>query len=146
MTGREDALRLLASELWLLGRRIRRKHRELIHDVAPELGMNGYALLEALAEQPERRQSDLACAIGVDKGVMSRLVSDLEGLGLVERIPDPSDRRAHLVRLTTEGAERMHRVLDGRREIYEQRFAQWSADDLERLARELARYNATWDD
>jgi len=40
----------------------------------------------------------------------------------------------------------MHRVLDGRREIYEQRFAQWSADDLERLARELARYNATWAD
>lgn len=145
MTSREDALRSLAAELWLIGRRVRRNHLTLVHEVAPELGVNGYALLETLAVQPERRQSALAEAIGTDKPTMSRLVQELEEAGLVERSPDPSDGRAQLVRLTAEGEERMTRVLERRRGIYESRLDDWSAEDLDQMAGVLARYNAAWE-
>jgi DNA-binding MarR family transcriptional regulator len=142
VTDREEAMRALASELWILGRRIRRNHMALVHEVAPELGVNGYALFEALADEPDRRQSDLAEAIGTDKGALSRLVGELEALGLVERTPDPSDGRAQLVRLTDEGAKRMWRLLERRRDFFETRLDGWSAPDLEQLAAGLARYNA----
>jgi DNA-binding MarR family transcriptional regulator len=145
VTRRDDALHALASELWLIGRRVRRSHLQLVQEVAPELGINGYALLETLAVQPERRQSELAEAIGTDKPAMSRLVQELEAAGLVERSQDPSDGRAQLVRLTADGSERMARVLDRRRRVYEARLEDWPADDLVRLARELARYNAAWE-
>jgi DNA-binding MarR family transcriptional regulator len=36
---------------------------------------------------------------------MGYLVDDLEGLGYVERAPDPTDRRAKLVRLTARGRQ-----------------------------------------
>jgi len=39
------------------------------------------------------------------KQSMAELVSHLEGRGYVERIPDPTDRRARLVRATALGRE-----------------------------------------
>jgi DNA-binding MarR family transcriptional regulator len=36
---------------------------------------------------------------------MAELVAHLEQLGYVERVPDPADRRAKLVRTTTKGNE-----------------------------------------
>lgn len=47
--------------------------------------------------------SDLARFGRVRKQTMTQAVDDLEHLGYVERRPDPSDRRAHLVFLTRRG-------------------------------------------
>ena len=58
--------------------------------------------------------SDLAAAERVRPQSMAQTVSDLEGDGLVERRPDPTDKRSKLVSLTREGnealqADRRHR-------------------------------------
>ena len=47
-----------------------------------------------------RRISEFADLMQVTKSAASQLVSWLEGHGLVERVPDPADRRAVLVRAT----------------------------------------------
>ena len=49
------------------------------------------------------RVSVLAERAGVSKQAMAQLVAHLEAHGYVERIPDPSDRRAKLVRTTAHG-------------------------------------------
>src|SRR5215467_15194486 len=49
------------------------------------------------------RLTALAEAALLTKQSMGYLVDDLETLGYVERVPDPADRRAKLVRLTTRG-------------------------------------------
>jgi DNA-binding MarR family transcriptional regulator len=51
------------------------------------------------------RVSVLAERAHVTKQSMAELVAHLERLGYVERVPDPSDRRAKLVRATRRGDE-----------------------------------------
>jgi DNA-binding MarR family transcriptional regulator len=49
------------------------------------------------------RLTDLARGANITAQAMGELVDELEGLGYVERHPDPSDRRAKLVVLTSKG-------------------------------------------
>lgn len=51
------------------------------------------------------RVSDLAARAQITKQSMAELVLHLERHGYVERVPDPSDRRAKLVRATARGSE-----------------------------------------
>src|SRR6185437_4531345 len=48
-------------------------------------------------------QLALAQHLGVDRTVMTYLLDDLEGAGLLERQPDPADRRARRVVATAAG-------------------------------------------
>ncbi len=51
------------------------------------------------------RLTDLAVLGGMTKQSIGEIVDDLAELGYVERIPDPDDRRAKLIRLTAKGEE-----------------------------------------
>jgi DNA-binding MarR family transcriptional regulator len=62
------------------------------------------------------RLTVLAGRAGITHQAMAQLVCELEERGIVERVADPVDGRARLVRLTAEGRER---VRVARREIAE---------------------------
>ena len=49
------------------------------------------------------RLTDLAAWAGMTRPSMAQLVDELEADGLLERQPDPTDRRAKLIRLTPAG-------------------------------------------
>jgi DNA-binding MarR family transcriptional regulator len=51
------------------------------------------------------RLTVLAQHAGMTKQAMGQIVDDLEHLGYVERIPDPADGRAKIVRFTTSGLD-----------------------------------------
>src|SRR4029450_6364075 len=53
------------------------------------------------------RLSELAAQARMTPPAMSELVDDLQRLGIVERRPDPRDRRAKLICLTDPGWEAM---------------------------------------
>ncbi len=56
--------------------------------------------------RPEgNRLTDLARGANMTPQAMGELVDELEGLGYVERKPDPTDRRAKLIVLTALGRE-----------------------------------------
>lgn len=71
------------------------------------------ALFE-IANSGPLRLNDLAGRIGTSVPTASRTVEALDGLGLVRRVPDPRDRRALQIDLTSGGraqvAERQRRV------------------------------------
>ena len=72
---------------------------------AHEVSMWGYAVLCTLREEPVRTQSALARAIGADKTRLIPVLDELQRRGLIEREPDPADRRVHLLRLTPAGRD-----------------------------------------
>lgn len=70
---------------------------------AHDISMWGYAVLLALGEQPTRTQAALAAAIGADKTRLIPVLDELQDRGLIERRPDPADRRARLLSVTPGG-------------------------------------------
>jgi DNA-binding MarR family transcriptional regulator len=93
---------------WALGR-VARAHLRTAQDVVSGLpgGPRGYQVLAGLAGGPPRTQLALARPLGVDRTVMTYLLDELEGAGLVARRPDPADRRARHVLLTETGRARL---------------------------------------
>src|ERR1700750_198091 len=51
------------------------------------------------------RLTELATKAGLTKQSVGEIVDDLTDLGYIERFPDPTDKRAKLIRLTTKGLD-----------------------------------------
>jgi DNA-binding MarR family transcriptional regulator len=94
----------------MLGALLRRPLQALTTRVANNLAGAGFADLRpahlVVFQQLEiggSRLTDLAARAHMTKQSMWALVDDLEQLGYVERIPDPADKRARIVRRTERG-------------------------------------------
>jgi DNA-binding MarR family transcriptional regulator len=70
---------------------------------AHEVSMWGYSVLTALDDTPVRTQAALAEAIGADKSRIIGTLDELQQSGLIERTPDPADRRVRLLSITPQG-------------------------------------------
>src|SRR5437016_13787907 len=68
-------------------------------------GPRGYQVLSAADQGTVGSQLALAQHLGVDRTVMTYLLDDLEAAKLIERRPDPADRRARRVVATHFGTE-----------------------------------------
>ena len=68
-------------------------------------GPRGYQVLSAAAQGAVGSQLALAQHLGIDRTVMTYLLDDLEAVSLIERRPDPADRRARRVVATQLGTE-----------------------------------------
>jgi DNA-binding MarR family transcriptional regulator len=93
---------------WALGtvtRSYLRIAAEAVADVPG--GPRGYQVLTSAARGDAGTQLAMAQRLGLDRTVMTYLLDDLEKAGLVERKPDPADRRARRVVLTEQGTARL---------------------------------------
>src|SRR5690242_20238739 len=91
-----------------LGAMVMRLGRRLLAMEQPILERHGvtmwaYVVLTALRDGPARAQASLAAAINADKTRLIPVLDDLQKRGLIEREPDPADRRVRLLGLTPEG-------------------------------------------
>jgi len=93
---------------WALGT-VTRAHLRAAQDVVGGLpgGPRGYQVLAAAATGEAGSQLALGRQLGVDRTVMTYLIDELQAAGLVERRPDPADRRARRVVLTEAGGARL---------------------------------------
>jgi MarR family transcriptional regulator for hemolysin len=93
---------------WLLAQCFRAHVLAMDHAMADfPHGHRGFQALSGAANCSAHNQAGLAKQLGVDRTVMVYLVDDLEKAGLVERVPDPSDRRSRLIRATPTGLARL---------------------------------------
>jgi len=137
----DEAYQALEHQVMILIRRSKRAIALRAQMVHPELYPAGYLMLALLAERGPSRPSTIAEVFELDKGATSRQVQQLVDLGLVDREPDPDDRRASLLTPTDLALRGLAEVRDVRRARLSRRLGEWDEEDMADFINRLRRYN-----
>ncbi len=125
----------LADALWTVARRLRGAGRGMwaAQDITPSV----VRALTVLLRRGPMRPGQLGEHLHIAARSVTEVVDALSERGLVERHPDPADRRATLV-VTTAAGERMGRTIrELRHAEHEKLFATLTATDRAQLGRIL---------
>jgi DNA-binding MarR family transcriptional regulator len=115
---------------WALGT-VMRAYLRAVDEVVAGVpgGPRGYQVLAACGREGPRTQLALAGRLGLDRTVMTYLLDDLQKADLVERRPDPADRRARRVELTENGHAELCRLAGALAEAEERLLDRLDADE-----------------
>ena len=115
-------------------------------EVHPELRGPGMMLLQTILRRGPITATGLGGLLDMDKAMVSRQVTKLRSLGLVDAKEAESDRRVILLT----ASETAHSAIEGIQARisadYLVRFAEWSEDELAQLQMLMHRFNATAED
>ena len=142
-TAHDLAIGAVEEQFALLINRIRNGIRDRAERISPGLQPAGYKLLSMVSRSGAVRAGALAEMLAIDKSAVSRLVHQLETLGLVTKTPDPEDGRASLVVATPEGERRMESTRANDQAMLYQQLSSWDEAEVRRLAELLAKLNDT---
>ena len=125
-----------------LGERYLAVHHRMFRAVNYEMSGCGLSIartkvLRRLREQGPVRQNALATDFGLSPHSITDIVDGLERLGMAERRPDPTDRRAKLVAITDAGEAGLDVANATREWLLKQIFGALSETDRETLLRLL---------
>jgi MarR family transcriptional regulator, transcriptional regulator for hemolysin len=134
-------------------------HRDLLfllHDVARLLRVDAdrrarlhgmtraqWAILIRLDRQPGLSQKELSELLEVEPITVARLIDRLEARGMVERRPDPRDRRIWRLHLLRPAREVLHEIDDQRADMTRMVTAGIDEDSIEIMTEALVRMKAT---
>src|SRR5882757_9697634 len=123
---REAAVRIIETSRLL---------RSLVEQRLRPFGMTRAQLstLARLEMQEGLVQSELAEVLEIQPIGMVRLIDQLSVDGLIERRPDPSDRRCNRLFITGEGRARLASLASFKEELGAELFAGIESDDLRQL-------------
>lgn len=144
--GTQPDLRIEATT-GLVGYRLRRAQLSVFQKFLATFDSLGlrpadYSVLVLIADNPGRKQTEIAEVLGIKRANFVTLVHGLEQRGLVERLPSAADRRANALHLTPNGADfvararQMHQVLEA--EIVARLGGEVARDQLLALLERLA--------
>ena len=135
-----DVIAQLAELLACTSWRLRRASRRELEPLGLTFGQARALRLLARAGEPVRI-GELAARLEVVPRSATSMVDALEAAGLVDRTPDPIDRRSILVGLTDSGDDLLARLGRARRASAESLFARLDAAQREQLLELLATLN-----
>lgn len=120
--------------------RVAEKMRRTFEAKVQHLGLRSkhYGALILLESGP-MTQVELGRGMAIDRTTMVSLVDDLSKLGLVERAPNPADRRAHAVTLTEEGRKVRQMAAEAVDATQEEILAPLTAEEREQLRNLLSK-------
>ncbi len=129
-----------AAEAWALLQQLMMGQRTRMLTVASEFDLAPAQILALKVLEPgqPRAMSDLAGALHCDNSNVTGIVDRLEDRGLVERRPNPQDRRVKMLEVTPEGAA-LRKQLRDRLSRPPEAFAGLSDEDARTLRDVLAR-------
>jgi MarR family transcriptional regulator for hemolysin len=84
------------------------------------IGQRHRAVFLYLGQNGASRSVELAEAAGIRPQSMMVIIHELEGLGLIERRPDPSDSRAKLIDFTTAGQTFIDELTESTEGVWQQ--------------------------
>lgn len=134
----------IEQQLTILLRRVQRIHFTT-YSGEIELDRSAYGILCRLVDEGPQRLGTLAQAFGLDPSTITRQVQALEQESLVERRPDPTDRRASLLDLTVQGRQVLTETRSRRREWLQAALGDWDEHDPEEFGRLLEKFNLSID-
>lgn len=129
------AVRALETEFGELIARFRRLLTDAAHRVNPGMLPGAYKVFTTIVRREHTTTSALAEALVMDKGQVSRTIRELEGLGLVERVPDPNDGRSSIVSPTQEGLDRLAAARLPQEDGLAHALQEWQVADIRELTR-----------
>lgn len=97
---------------------------------ALDLKPRQFELLAVLHDKGPLGQGELGQIMGVDPSILVTLLNPLEADGFVSRDRDPTDRRRHVVSLTSSGGRHLDNAARAQREVEDDLFA--GLDDAQR--------------
>ena len=100
-------------------------------------------LLEAGGPQPVAR---LAARLALDDSTVTRQLAAMEQAGLLEKQPNPADRRSVLIRATARGIQAAEAMRAMRRERLALLFRSWDARERRTFGTLLTKFNASLSD
>ena len=112
--------------------RVMKAHKSLHGTGIPGVDPAAAGLLLTIGGR-QVRISELAQCMATDVSTVSRQVSNLAEAGLVDKIPDPSDRRVAIVALTDSGRRAAETLRAFRLEWFAHLFADWSDPDIQQF-------------
>jgi MarR family transcriptional regulator, lower aerobic nicotinate degradation pathway regulator len=140
MTAADDATptRLTEKPTWLINLISMHAHRLLTERLATA-GSRGYhyRLLAALREFGPASQAALGRRTAMDRSDVVAALDELAGRGLVERSPDPTDRRRNVITITRPGAAHLRRLDRIAAEVQDELLAPLSRAERRQLIRVL---------
>ncbi|MFB4278680.1 MarR family winged helix-turn-helix transcriptional regulator [Nonomuraea sp. MTCD27] len=136
----ETPARLTAKPSWLLTQLAMHAHR-LASDGFAEAGARGYhyRILAALDEFGVASQAELGRRCNMDRSDVVAAINELARQGLVERTPDPGDRRRNMVSLTEAGDRQLGRLDRALDRVQDDLLGPLPAEDRQTLTRLLTR-------
>ncbi|WP_280423611.1 MarR family winged helix-turn-helix transcriptional regulator [Nocardia carnea] len=123
-----DTAQHLLGEMFHIGRALR---SALFFTDAGQLPPGGIAVLTTLDASGPCRQVDLAADMRITQSALSRHITELVAAGYIVRRADPSDGRAALVQLTSEGLDLLNRARETHTRHLQETLDDWSEDDAE---------------
>jgi DNA-binding MarR family transcriptional regulator len=97
-----------------------------------------WKVLFRLSRSPGMRQVQLADLLDIEPITLSRIIDRLAAAGLVQRVPDPADRRAWLPQLTEKARPLITELRSLGKELVEEAFSGIDKSQLEQMSRVLA--------
>ncbi|WP_051228515.1 MarR family winged helix-turn-helix transcriptional regulator [Pleomorphomonas oryzae] len=101
-----------------------------------------WQVLARVAKRQGINQATLADLVGVEPITICRMVDRLEALGLVERRPDPNDRRARLIHMTETARPGLERMKSAAQALFDEALDGITPDEEAILSRLLGRIHA----
>ncbi|MER7442816.1 MarR family winged helix-turn-helix transcriptional regulator [Micromonospora avicenniae] len=125
---------------WLLTQTAGHAHR-LVADGFSSVGARGYhyRLLATLEDFGPASQATLGRRSGIHVSDMVATINELADRGLVERAPDPADRRRNIISLTDAGKQQLRRLEKRLAERQDELLAPLSPEERQRLTELLSR-------
>ncbi|WP_158265974.1 MarR family winged helix-turn-helix transcriptional regulator [Chroococcidiopsis sp. CCALA 051] len=111
----------------------RLRHSFTSHLSPLEIHPKHYGILFLLDEQGPLSQAEIAQQVEVDRALMVQFIDRLEQLELVERMPNPSDRRSYAVTLTHKGQEFLKQATELARTAESEFLAPLSPEERQQL-------------
>ncbi|MFG6444108.1 MarR family winged helix-turn-helix transcriptional regulator [Microbacterium sp. P07] len=130
---RLEAVEALESSFAELMTAFRRHLAAAADRVHPGMLPGTFKVLSAIARSGPTTLSGLTELLTSDKGLVSRSITELEGLGMIARTLDPEDRRSRLISITPEGAERLSAARAPHQGRLFAVLQDWSVDDITHL-------------
>jgi DNA-binding MarR family transcriptional regulator len=99
-----------------------------------------FLVVNQLAYRGALRPTDLASTLGTGRANISKIVRRLETIGLVSRVPSPSDERSVLVALTATGRVYGEQIMRIAEDNLQEVIGGWDDQEVETLRRLVARF------
>ncbi|MFI1159093.1 MarR family winged helix-turn-helix transcriptional regulator [Streptomyces sioyaensis] len=98
-----------------------------------------YAVLASLQEYGPGSQATLSRRTGIYRSDMVGVLNELAERGLVERVPDPDDRRRNIITISARGRRRLPRLDKVLDDLHDELLAPLSAAERDQLVQLLTR-------